>query len=62
MMLRRYGGKNVDVEIFSVIKTNLLRRGAGTEENVIRLIEQYWDMDGNLLWEYDPCPTGISDS
>lgn len=45
--------KNKRVEIIQVIKTNLTKRGKGTEENPIRTIEQYWDMNGRLLWEID---------
>jgi hypothetical protein len=45
-----------EVEVVRVIKTALLRRGHGRDEtSPIRIIEQYWDMDGNLLWEKDPC-------
>lgn len=30
------------------------KRGCGTEEDPVRTIAQYWDLDGNLLAEYDP--------
>lgn len=40
-------------EVIKIIKTTLLRRGDGVIEP-IRLITQYWDFDGKLLWEDDP--------
>ncbi|TRZ79799.1 carboxypeptidase [bacterium] len=43
-----------DVEVMTVIRTNLLRRGKGKEDDPVRRIIQYWDMDGNLLTEVDP--------
>lgn len=43
-----------DLEILPVIRTNLLRRGDETPNNPTRTITQYWDMNGNLLWEVDP--------
>ena len=43
-----------ECEIVQVIRTNLLRRGDGTESNPVRVITQYWSMDGELLWEHDP--------
>lgn len=30
------------------------KRGCGTEEDPIRKVIQYWDLDGNLLAEHDP--------
>lgn len=42
------------VEVINLIKTTLKRLGDGTELDPIRVITQYWDMDGNLLFEYDP--------
>lgn len=42
------------VEIVKMIKTTLLRRGKGVESDPIRIIEQYWDFEGRLLFEYDP--------
>ena len=44
-----------DVEVMRVIKTTLTKRGAGeAPDDPVREITQYWDMDGNLLWEEDP--------
>lgn len=45
---------NPEVELISVIRTELLRRGEGTKEDVIRIITQYWSTDGELLAEIDP--------
>lgn len=43
-----------DVEIIQVIHTHLLRRGEGkSEADPIRIIDQYWTMDGTLLFEWD---------
>lgn len=44
-----------ECKVIQVIKTTLLRRGDGTVDNPIRIIDQYWSLDGKLLWEYDPC-------
>ena len=30
------------------------KRGCGTEEDPIREVIQYWDLNGNLLTEHDP--------
>lgn len=43
-----------EVEVIRVIRTNLVHRGKGVEGDPVRRITQYWDMDGNLLWETDP--------
>lgn len=44
-------------EVIQVIHTNLEKRGTGRDElDVVRRIDQYWSMDGVLLWEHDPCP------
>ena len=41
------------VEKIEVIRTDLLVRGKGTEEDPIRTIEQFWSLDGFLLFEKD---------
>lgn len=41
------------VEILQVIKTHLLRRGKGTDLDPIRIVTQFWDMEGNLIFEVD---------
>jgi len=44
-----------ELEVITVIRTHLLRKGLGASEaDPIRRIEQWWDMKGNLLFEYDP--------
>lgn len=43
-----------DLEVIQVIRTNLLRRGKGVDGDPLRVITQYWSMDGELLWEFDP--------
>lgn len=41
------------VEILEVIVTNLATRGDGIK-TPIRIITQYWTLDGELLFELDP--------
>ena len=41
-------------KVIEVIETRALR-GVGTEEVMCREVIQYWDFDGNLLAEHDPC-------
>ena len=49
-----------DVKIIKLIKTRLLRRGDGKNENdPIRIITQYWNFDGELVIEYDPYSKGV---
>lgn len=45
---------NGDLEVIHVIHTQLLLRGAGKPGDPMRRIEQFWGMDGRLLWEVDP--------
>ena len=42
-----------NVEILKVIRTNLTTRGDGIS-NPIRIITQYWTLNGELLFELDP--------
>lgn len=42
------------LQVIQVIETYLERRGNGTPDDPIRIIHQYWGMDGRLLWEVDP--------
>lgn len=44
-----------EVEVIQVIKTTLQRLGDGINDP-IRVVTQYWDMQGNLLWEVDSLP------
>lgn len=41
-------------KVIQVIETSALR-GRGTEEDQCREVKQYWDFEGNLLAENDPC-------
>ena len=40
--------------VIQVIETTALC-GIGTENDKCRMVKQYWDFDGNLLAENDPC-------
>lgn len=40
--------------VIQVIETESIR-GNGTNEDKCRPIKQYWNFDGNLLAENDPC-------
>ena len=40
--------------VIQVVETKTLR-GIGTEEDMCRQVTQYWDFDGTLLAENDPC-------
>ncbi len=42
------------VEILKLIKTTLTRRGEGVHLDPVRVITQYWTMDGELVFEIDP--------
>lgn len=41
-------------QVIRVIVTKSLR-GEGTQEDLCRIVTQYWDFEGNLLAENDPC-------
>jgi len=43
-----------EAKVITVIRTNLLVRGKGEEKDPIRIITQYWTLDGHLLVEDDP--------
>lgn len=40
--------------VTQVIETTALR-GEGTNNDLCRIVTQYWDFEGNLLAESDPC-------
>jgi hypothetical protein len=40
--------------LIQVIHTRLKRRGDGTKDAPVRILEQYWSVDGELLAEVDP--------
>lgn len=42
--------------VIQVIETKSIR-GTGTSNDICRGVVQYWDFDGNLLAEKDPCIT-----
>lgn len=42
-----------EVETVTLIRTRLTVRGKGTEDSPLRTIEQYWNMQGELVMEYD---------
>lgn len=42
-------------QVIQVIVTTLARRGNG-KDTPIRVLTQYWSLDGKLLAEVDPCP------
>jgi hypothetical protein len=46
--------RETSVQTRMVIETKLEKRGAGTAEDPIRIITQYWSLDGELLAERDP--------
>lgn len=47
-----------DVEVIQVVRTRLMRRGRGlNSDDPIRIITQYWSLEGELLAEVDPHPT-----
>jgi hypothetical protein len=41
-------------ELISVIRTNLKMIGEGTDKSPYRIIEQYWSLNGELLFQKDP--------
>jgi len=44
-----------DLEIVQFIKTTLVKRGEGTDSDPVRMITQYWDFNGRVVFEIDPC-------
>ncbi|MFA6290159.1 MAG: hypothetical protein WC637_00180 [Victivallales bacterium] len=48
---------NEGAKVIQVIQTTLLRRGKGiAPDDPVRIITQYWTLDGKLLVEHDPYP------
>lgn len=42
--------------VIQVIETTILRRGEGkSASDPVRIIRQYWSLDGVLICEVDPC-------
>ncbi len=44
----------MSVRMLKVIETLMERRGQGVPGSPIRIIRQYWSLDGDLLAEHDP--------
>jgi hypothetical protein len=44
------------VKAVQVIITANQRRGKGTADDICRVVHQIWTMDGQLIFEIDPCP------
>lgn len=42
-----------DIRVVSMIQTRNRIVGLGKEGDPVRVVEQYWDMEGNLRFEYD---------
>lgn len=49
-MARPEGTKSA--KVIQVIETTA-KRGLGTEKDPVRVVTQYWDLDGNFLAEMD---------
>ena len=47
-------GRPDGLTVEKVIHLSILR-GEGTEEDSIRVVDQYYNMDGMLIFELDPC-------
>lgn len=43
-----------DVQVVTVVITDILRAGKGTEGSPIRRVRQVWTLDGHLIAQYDP--------
>ncbi|MGN0305784.1 MAG: carboxypeptidase [Lachnospiraceae bacterium] len=41
--------------VIQVIETSSIRGTGLDEDDMCRVVRQYWDFDGNLLAENDPC-------
>jgi hypothetical protein len=46
------------VEVIQVIQSRE-KRGAGTTDDLVRIVTKYWTLKGEFLAENDPCPDGI---
>lgn len=42
------------VRTIAITETTLTRRGRGVEGDPIRIVTQYWSIDGQFLAEHDP--------
>lgn len=50
--------ENADVQIRQIIITQLTSRGDGTEDDPYRTVTQFWDMEGNLIADFDAGKVG----
>ena len=44
----------VGAEMIQVIRTQLEKRGKGTDEDPVRRVTQFWSLGGEFLAEVDP--------
>jgi len=44
------------VQVVTLIKTELSRRGKGEPNDPVRIVTEYWTMEGEKVTEIDPCP------
>ena len=49
------------VEMVEMVRV-VFARGAGTENDIVRTVEQFWTRDGELIAERDPDPKEIGRS
>ena len=47
-----------EVEVIEVVRTRLQRRGQGVVGDPVRILTQYWSLEGELLAEIDPFNEG----
>lgn len=57
-MVRPDGTKSA--KVIQVIETKA-KRGLGTKKDPVRIVTQYWDLDGNFLAEADNDPQYLSE-
>lgn len=53
-------GRPDSLKVEQVIHLSILR-GEGIGYDKVRMVEQYYDMDGNLIFELDPCSEGYQE-
>lgn len=51
-----------EIEIVTLIRTNLTKAGVGKKEDPCRIITQYWTLGGELVFEIDPYKTEKSNT
>ncbi len=49
---------NADLQIKQIIITQLTTRGDGTKDSPYRRVTQFWDMEGNLIADFDATEEG----